>query len=93
MEDAVMTPFLTPSYPELAGSMPHENLTEPRQHRIDEGNNALQKHESTSMFSVLPVQADGECFLRSMALQLRTQSLAGEERSPEASHESSQWAS
>ena len=77
MEDAVMTPLLTPSYPEFAGSMPHECLTEPRQHRIDEGNNALQEHASTCMYSVLPVQADGECFLRSMALQLRTQNLAG----------------
>ena len=64
-------------YPAFAGAMPLELLTAPRRHRITEGNNALQEHAPTCMYSVLPVQADGECFLRSMALQLRTQNLAG----------------
>jgi len=64
-------------YPAFAGAMPLELLTAPRRHRMTEGNNALQEHAPTCRYSVLPVQADGECFLRSMALQLRTQNLAG----------------
>jgi hypothetical protein len=66
-----------PSYPEVAGSMPPEDLVSSRQQHIHEGNLELQRHRATSKYSVLPVDADGACFLRAMAVQLRTQALSG----------------
>ena len=64
--EAIEAPF----YPPHRGCLDSSELEESRAARMEEGSRVLAESAHTNGFGVLPVSANGECFLRVLAVEL-----------------------
>ena len=62
---------------DIPGCIPREELEDSRKERIECGNLALSKSPAVSHFGVAPVSANGECFVRSVAVQMQQEDFVG----------------
>ena len=72
VDDMSDEPFEIAEYPPQPGVLEFSEIEQSRAQRMNHANTVLALRDDTRHFNVLPVSANGECFLRSLAVETGT---------------------